>query len=143
MNFCQITCADDGCAASEVFRESALALGWLEAGGKLYCPGHGAIQEHRTRMEAESERLAVRANKIWAKEYLSAGDYLAWDEFQSDLVNFHRETGRLAHRELRILSPHAFIRRHRVTGRIDIRLSDESMQAAEKAYETHRIERLR
>jgi hypothetical protein len=104
---------------------------------------HAGPVGFRTRREAQAEALHHRANKIQAGTSLCAGDYLAWDEFQRDLANFHRDHGRPAHRELRIMSPQTFIKRHRATGKIDIKLASESLEAAEASLQERRIERFR
>jgi hypothetical protein len=136
-------CEAEGCVEFRFDVDAAVGVGWEVVNGKLYCPCHAGPEGFQARREAKREDLIRRTNKIIAKNNLSAGDYRAWDEFQADLANFHRDHGRPAHRELRIMPPSAFIARRRSLGRIDIALADDALNTAEVTLQERRMERFR
>lgn len=129
-------CAEEGCVeeSPDVLTEWM----WDMIGDKGYCPLHGPMRVRKLKREqyrnVTAELMTRRANKIWAKAHLDADWYRAWEEFQSDLVNFHRESGKPAHRTLRMMSPQEFREYYRRYGRMNVKSANEHTEAAERAF---------
>lgn len=133
-----VTCADSGCAAQAFNEEHALYQGWSVVGGALFCPLHGSIAARQVRNQRRILELrelvdAKKAEELQkeAKSWLSARDRLAWDEFQEQLVNFHKKFGKLAPRQLRLLDPQSWLARHTQTGPINVEHEALSLEEAE------------
>lgn len=132
-------CADPGCAAFKFDTDAALREGWDVVEDLLFCPLHRheaarraliAVEEKRVRTHLEG--LRAQRNAKHAKTWLTADEYRKWDEFQSDLVNFHRNNGKLAPAVLRTLDPLRWRDQYKKTGRIDVELVADSLFEAEK-----------
>jgi len=139
-------CSDGGCGVTVPTETVAKAAGWDQVEGEWFCALHRTAAARRALAAAETARLRakitelrVERNEIRAQRTLDAAMYRAWDEFQADLVNFHREHGELAPVALRTLDPRQFAKIYAETGKIDI---EEAVKAAEeaekKAEETRR-----
>ena len=114
-----------------------------ESDGDTYCPLHAPVARLRARRTAAQDIQRAYHNERVAKKMLSAAEYRAWDEFQADLANYHRETGKLAHRELRMMNPGTWVQSYRQLGRLDIEKSCEGLVAQEKLQQERRIAYLR
>ena len=124
-------CSDPGCVAFRFDVDAALREGWLRVEERLYCDLHGpyAAFVHVRKLRQEEDRAKKFDDA--AKKTLNRRDYRAWDEFQSDLADFHKRTGRLAHERIRELQPREFMQIHSTGGRIDIESAEEHIHAAE------------
>ena len=132
-------CDEEGCVeeSPDVLTEWM----WDMVGEKAYCPMHGPAQVRKVRKEAQMEAINRRANEIEAKRSFDTGWYRAWDEFQSDIANFHRANGRPAHKDIRTMTPHDFRKRYAREGRIDIANATWAIETAERAFTAKTNER--
>lgn len=131
-------CADDGCVEFRFDDEAALREGWDVVDDAPFCPLHRAEAASRALREAEVKRLKgliearkARTNALDAKAGLSASGYAAWDQFQADLADYHREHGKLAPAALRLMEPRKWLVFYARQGRIDVALAAEAMEGAE------------
>ena len=131
-------CADDGCVEFKFDDAAALREGWDLIEDKLFCPLHRTEAARRALQEAEMQRLTAlmeakkaARNAYAAKAELSASGYAAWDQFQSDLADYHRDHGKLAPKALRLMEPRKFLAFYAKRGRIDVALAAEAIEAAE------------
>lgn len=139
-------CSEPGCVAFRFDQAAALGEGWDMVEGALFCPDHKGFAARQalavaemTRQRARIDELRAKRNAEKAKRWLKPSDYRAWDEFQSDLANFHKKTGKLAPAALRTLDPVKFTEQYRKTGRIDIELvADSLFEAENRAAETRK-----
>lgn len=127
-----VGCPGDDCWNGYGNAVLAEAMGWIQVGDKLYCPDHGPLAALQERRAAEKQAQRAHHNQKVAKKMLSPAEYRAWDEFQADLANFHREHGRLAHKELRTMNPGKWVQTYRQLGRIDIALSTQGLEEADQ-----------
>jgi hypothetical protein len=127
-------CSDPGCPAFRFDPDAALREGWHEVDGEPYCPLHGGIASRKARQAHQAEELRARLAKPAAKKELPDGDYRAWNEFQSDLADYHKKHGRPAHPALRTLDHRQWLRTYRATGRIDVEEAVRYTEAAEAAH---------
>jgi hypothetical protein len=112
-----------GCAAFRFDVDAALREGWDQVEGRLYCDLHAPVEARKALAARELEILRARTaakHRLKAKKALNADDYRAWDEFQSDLADYHRASGKPAPAVLRTLDPLVFKAQYRQNGRIDI-----------------------
>lgn len=139
-------CSDPGCVAFRFDEAAAVAEGWADVDGKLFCPCHGPIATRKARKAVEQARLEayLRSKREFhdekaAKKSLTTAEYAAWHEYQQDLVNFQREQRKLPEgkrkelpRELKSVRPGEWLQTYRQVGKIDIEASIEGLKA-EKA----------
>jgi hypothetical protein len=135
----EIKCGAEGCYQALVPGTSLEAFDWEVIDGSPWCALHRAEKtrsmlkfEEWQRLMAQVAELRAKRNAEHAKRWLTAADYRKWDEFQSDLVNFHRNNGKLAPRALRTLDPVKFIAIYEAHGRIDIEAESVALFEAEK-----------
>lgn len=140
-----MTCSDPGCSAFRFDTDAALREGWGRVDGETYCSlhaGYAAFIYARSvqflEMKAAKERRAAENRNLEAKKTLNRRNYAAWDQFQSDLADFHKKEGRLAHKRIRELQPRDFLKIHAAGGRIDIGAEEEKLDAAEKKAQATR-----
>jgi hypothetical protein len=135
-------CSDPGCAEFRFDIDAALREGWDTIDDEPYCPLHHSGASWRARKaELEEElraQLRVLRAKRMAKRELSDGDYRAWDAFQSDLADYHKEHGRPAHPALRTLDHRQWLQTYRATGPIDVEEAVRHTEAAEAAHKSDR-----
>jgi hypothetical protein len=131
-------CEQPHCTEFRFDEDAAVRAGWSWVDGKWMCPFHGpmAALNHRRDLARTAQRVAQDASA--AKRLFNAADYRAWDEFQSDLANFHRDHGKLAPKELRDMRPGEWVQQYRQLGRIDIEKSAEGLEKVAKAREAAR-----
>jgi hypothetical protein len=142
----EIKCGADGCY--QVLAPGAVteAFGWEIIDGGPWCPLHRAEKartmlkfEEWKRLREQVAKLRAKRNAHAAKNVLGPHMYRKWDEFQSDLVNFHRNNGKLAPAALRTLDPKKFAGIYAVHGRIDVEAESVKLFEAEaKAAETRK-----
>jgi hypothetical protein len=132
-------CADDGCLEFRFDDDAALREGWDLIEDRLFCPLHrpGAARQalqaaELTRFRAWKEKRQAERNAKGARAGLSASGYAAWDQFQSDLADYHREHGKLAPAALRLMEPRKWLAFYARQGRIDVALAAESLEGAEQ-----------
>ncbi len=120
-------CADLSCVTKALNEEHALHQGWLVLDGQLWCPVHGTYrafvarrEERKEKIRQQIDRQRMHRNEIVAKKQFSAAEYRAWDEFQSDLADYHKKTGKLAPEVLRTMTPVAWHNEYAQKGRIDV-----------------------
>ena len=130
----EVTCRSADCFEAVVNEEHALWRGWQLIEGEVWCPLHAPQESRRVRKIHDRELLDHRANEITARETLDKGWYAAWDEFQSDLADFHRATGRHAHKNVRMMTPQQFRDEYRRAGRINVKNAHEAAHSAENAW---------
>ncbi len=123
----QAKCYEAYCSYGTTTAEAALGAGWQEVDGQLYCPLHGPNRAFVARREAKKEAIRVQIdrqrmhrNEIVARKQFSAAEYRAWDEFQSDLADYHKKSGKLAPEVLRTMTPAAWLSEFKQKGRIDV-----------------------
>lgn len=141
-----IWCSDGGCGFTVPTEMVAEAGGWDRVEGEWFCALHRQEAARRALAVAETERMRAKItefrrarNEVRAKNTLGPAVYRAWDEFQSDMVNFHRETGKPAPAALRVLDPAKFAKIYAAKGRIDVEEAVKLAEEAEKkANETRR-----
>jgi hypothetical protein len=129
-------CSDPGCAEFRFDADAALREGWGLLDDEPYCPLHhcGATWRARKKQQqAEMELRAAARRAVDASNVLNAREYAAWDEFQSDLANYHREHGRLAPPSLRMMPPRQWLEIHAHDGRIDVDLASQQIEEDETA----------
>lgn len=139
-------CADPGCVAFKFDTDAALREGWDVVEEQLYCPLHRETAARQAFIAAEDRRVRLRIeelrsrrNKEHAKTWLTADEYRKWDEFQSDLVNFHQNNGKLAPAVLRTLDAKKWRDQYKKTGRIDVEAESVALFKAEaRAAETRK-----
>jgi hypothetical protein len=131
-------CSDPGCQAFRFDLDAALREGWHEVDEAPYCPLHGGIASRRARQAAQIEAWSAGLRKQTAKKELAKGDYQAWDKFQSDLADYHKRHGRLAHPAVRTLDHRQWLQIHRATGPIDVEEAVRHTEAAEEARNSER-----
>lgn len=137
-------CEDEGCLEFRFDTDAALREGWDSVEGRLYCPLHRQEAARRALAAAEVRRMQETIGRLRrerhereAKAGLSPAEYRAWDEFQSDLVNFHKTHGKLAPAVLRTMDPRRWLAHYGETGRIDIdQVADELFAKEEAARKT-------
>lgn len=125
-------CSTGGCVATSLHDVSALATGWYVVEGQLYCALHGPYVALRSAREAGIGRKRAFRNTEVAKKWLSPAELRAWDQFQSDLADYHKKHGKLAHKELRTMTPRVFAWEFSQKGRINVELSTESLESQER-----------
>lgn len=116
-------CMTGGCAAFRFDVDAALREGWDQVEGRLYCDLHAPVEARKALAARELEILRARTaakHRLKAKKALNADDYRAWDEFQSDLADYHRASGKPAPAVLRTLDPLVFKAQYHQNGRIDV-----------------------
>lgn len=141
---CSVKCSMEYCSAGAKDEAIAAGVGWEQVENKFYCPLHAPTAVRTARLLGEIRRLRLRAEELQrsranqiAKKYLTAADYRAWDQFQGDLADYHRNTGNLAPQQLRSLSPQDWHGYYRKNGRIDVQATaDELIEAERKANAT-------
>ena len=139
-------CHDESCQVETgLTLEQACAQGWDLIEDFTYCPLHRQEAARRALRAHEDARLRELAVKMRAERNahraatcLTRTEYRAWDEFQSDLANFHREHGKPAPAALRTLDPRRWRDQYAKTGRIDVELAADSLSEAEKRAEATR-----
>lgn len=131
---CEAHCADPYCSYGALNEEHALWTGWAIVEGELFCPLHHMQARMKRQREALMDEITTRANEITARKNLDKGWYAAWDEFQSDLADFHRATGKHAHKNVRMMTPQQFRDEYRRAGRINVKNAHESAVTAENAW---------
>lgn len=134
-----IQCREAGCPAVFDGFMSPSAVGWHEWDEEAFCPLHGPGEAFRRQREAQDAELLVRQearirfrNEQTARAGLMSRDYHAWDQFQQDIANFHRKTGKQAPKQLRTMGPRDFMRYYAKNGRIDVQRESELAEGAEK-----------
>ena len=150
MNRTDASCDATGCADFRFDLDAALREGWTEVEEALYCPLHGSVYAYVAKKAAQragidaqiSARRRYKDNQV-ALKYLSAADYRAWDEFQSDMANFHRKHRKLAPKVLRTMRPMEWKQEYAQKGRIDIEATAEYFEHAEEQRQARIAERLR
>lgn len=140
-----IGCSDEGCLDTLALGLGIGDTGWDLVEGEAYCPLHRQEAARRALAAAETRRMQERINALrrernekLAKTGLSAAEYRAWDEFQGDLVNFHRDHGKLAPVQLRTLDPVRWRAIHTEKGRIDVEAEAEGLFQVEQAAQRTR-----
>lgn len=120
-------CAEGGCVHTCASPEEAMALGWDLIEGELYCSLHRQVASRRALQAIELRHLRDRAiefrrarNHLHARQGLSEKEYRKWDEFQSDLANFHKKHGKLAPEVLRTLDHVRWLKIYQAKGKIDV-----------------------
>jgi hypothetical protein len=142
----EIKCGADGCYQALAPGTELEAFAWDFIEMQAWCPLHRAEKARSMLMAAEEKRLReqvaklrVKRNAVEAKNVLGPYMYRKWDEFQSDLVNFHRNNGKLAPAALRTLDPKKFTAIYAAHGRIDVEAESVALFKAEaKAAETRK-----
>lgn len=141
MNQPPVECSADGCTATLTLGLGTGDTSWTVIEGGAWCPLHrvekeravGKFEEWVAARE-QIEEFRRKRNAFRAKKHLSRRDYRKWDEFQSDLVNFHRNHGKLAPRVLRTLDPLKFTAIVKERGKIDVEeVSNQLLEAESKA----------
>jgi hypothetical protein len=140
------SCADPACVATAFNEEHALYQGWDVVEGALFCPSHRQQAARKALAVAETDRLRRvvsdrrrHRNEEVARRNFSAAEYRAWDEFQSDMADFHKKTGKLAPEVLRTMTPMAWRIEYREKGRIDMeKTADALFELEKKARETRK-----
>lgn len=129
-------CHDESCQTEiDETLEVACSLGWDLVEEFTYCPLHRQEAARRAFATAEMERIRARQaqeNRKNAKVTLNAEEYRQWDNFQSDLANFHKKYGKLAPAMLRTMDAKTFIQNVKASGPIDIEEVADRMFEAEK-----------
>lgn len=141
---CQVKCPMEFCSYGAATEDTAMAVGWGRINDQLYCPLHygpvarsAKLLEDLRRLQLRVEELRRARNNRIAKEELTRADYRAWDQFQSDLADYHKKTGKLAPKQLRNLDPQTWWEYYRKRGRIDVEIEVANLEASErKANET-------
>ena len=117
-------CMTGGCAAFRFDVDAALREGWDQVEGRLYCDLHAPVEARKALAARELEipegLVPPQNTELKAKKALNADDYRAWDEFQSDLADYHRASGKPAPAVLRTLDPLLFKAQYAKNGRLDI-----------------------
>jgi hypothetical protein len=131
-------CSDPGCVAFRFDVDAALREGWLRVEERLYCDLHGPYAAFVYVRKLRQEEDRAKKFDTEAKKTLNRRDYRAWDEFQSDLADFHKKTGRLAHERIRTMQPREFMKIHGERGRIDIEAEENVLLEAEKKAQATR-----
>jgi hypothetical protein len=131
-----VKCTDSNCIAEQATIDEAVGLGWSMIGYFPWCPLHayGALRE--AKKEAVRQQLEVRAhrrNQEVAKKHFTAAEYRAWDEFQSDLADFHKKHQKLAPKVLRLMSPMVWLGEYKEKGRIDVEASAANFEEVKVA----------
>jgi hypothetical protein len=135
-------CADPFCIAATPYPDLAQAAGWGEAAGKLYCGLHWYTAYREAKKEKVRADLTAQRRHHEdqvARKMFSAAEYRAWDQFQSDLADYHRDTGKLAPKVLREMNPSMWVTEFKQKGRIDVQKTADWYANAEKT----KMERLK
>jgi hypothetical protein len=122
--------------------EQACSQGWHLIAEFTYCPLHyyGPYREaKKERVRADLTAQRRHHEEQVARKMFSAAEYRAWDQFQSDLADFHRDTGKLAPKVLREMMPGTWIQEFKQKGRIDVQKTADWYANAEKT----KMERLK
>jgi hypothetical protein len=140
--FVENTCSDPYCGAVEQFPEFPDALGWDDVEGRRFCPLHWYTAYREAKKERVRNDLTAQRRhheEQVARKMFSAAEYRAWDQFQSDLADYHRDTGKLAPKVLREMNPSMWVTEFKQKGRIDVQKTADWYANAEKT----KMERLK
>ncbi len=146
MDITGVWCGDGNCIASMPTLDSAVAVGWSTIKDQPYCPLHayGVMREAKKEaVRAEIDRRQAHRNDEVAKKGLSAAEYRAWDEFQSDMADYHKRTGKLAPSVLRTMRPLNWLAEYKDKGRIDIEATAANFEEVKVARGKRTISRLK
>lgn len=141
-----VWCSDGGCPLNMPTADSAVSVGWRVVEDKLFCPLHWYGAQRVAEKGAERERITTaraRRNDEVAQKHLSAVNYRAWDQFQSDMADYHKETGKLAPKVLREMTPMAWAQEYGQKGRLDVKATAEYFERAEKTAKGRLIDHLK
>jgi septal ring factor EnvC (AmiA/AmiB activator) len=133
-----MSCSGPGCAAFRFDTDAALREGWMRVAGDTYCDLHAPYAAYAYVRAVRQEEQRAKKSDAEAKKTLNRRDYRAWDEFQSDLADFHKEHGRLAHERIRTMQPRDFLKIHAERGRINVQEAEDQLQEAENKAQATR-----
>jgi len=131
-----VKCTDSNCIAEQATIDEAVGLGWSMVGYFPWCPLHAYSALREAKKEAVRQQIEARQrhhNDRVARNRFTAADYRAWDEFQSDLANFHKKTGKLAPKVLRLMTPVVWLSEYQQKGRIDVEASAANFEEVKVA----------
>ena len=138
MDFMEIEearCADPNCYYAAFNEEHALHTGWAVVEGELFCPLHHAQARMKANRAAQKDQVRRSHHDSQAKKGFTAAEYAQWDKFQSDLADYHRKTGKLAPKPLRLMNPFQWLYLTKKRGPIDVEAEVQRMDQAQKDYE--------
>lgn len=144
-------CHDQSCQVEYAGSlEEACSVGWGLVSEFTFCPLHmgpaGFVARREAKkevMRAQIEAQQAHRNKEVALKHFSAAEYRAWDQFQSDLADYHKKTGKLAPAVLRTMRPMNWLGEYKEKGRIDIAKTAEYFEQAKVARGKRTIDRLK
>jgi hypothetical protein len=141
-----VWCGDSTCGVSAPNLEAAAAAGWREVGEAIYCAVHyyGPYREaKKEKIRAQIEARQRHHDKEVAKKMFSAAEYRAWDQFQSDMADYHKKTGKLAPSVLRTMRPTEWLGEFKEKGRIDIEATAANFEEVKIARGKRTISQLK
>lgn len=133
-----VACEQAHCTEFMFDEDAAVRVGWAIVEGQWFCAFCAPMATLNSRRAAQVGAQRQMSNASAARRLLNAEEYRAWDEFQSDLANFHRDHGKLAPAELRAMRPGEWVQGYRAVGRIDVEKSAENFEKLHKEQEATR-----